>query len=109
MLTVTQHNGQVMDQYIQVLVLQMVQPCKLVSSWLVNFIHTYLNVQFILNLLAQIKLNIKRLVANLTIQGQLIKVEPIHVAHKAGDLGQQLVIIAHKIHQRVLKPLKREH
>ena len=108
MLTVMQRSGQVMVQYIQALVLRMVQRCKLVSNWLVNFIRTYLNVPFILNLLVQTKLNIKRLVANLIIQAQLTKLGLTLVAHKVGQLGQQLVTIAHKILQRVLALMKRD-
>ena len=100
MLTVMLRSGQVMAQYFQALVLRTVQLCKLVNILLVKFIHTYLNVPFMLNLLAQTKLNIKRLVANLIIQVQLIKVGIILVLHKLGQLGQQLLITARKIHQR---------
>ena len=108
MLTVMLRSGQLMVQYIQALVLRMVQRCKLVSNWLVNFIRTYLNVTCMLNLLAQIKLNIKLWLVQFTNQVLLIKVGLILVAHKVGQLGQQLVTIAHKIHQRVLALLKRD-
>ena len=108
MLTVMLRSGQLMVQYIQALVLRMVQRCKLVSNWLVNFIHTYLNAQFILNLFVQIKLNIKHWLVQFTNQVLLIRVGLILVAHKVGQLGQQLVTIAHKIHQHVLVLLKRD-
>jgi hypothetical protein len=108
MLTVMRRSGQLMVQYIQVLVLRMVQLCKLVKPLLVNFIHTFQNVvTLFLNLLVQIKQNIKPLVANLIIQVQLIKAGLILVLHKVGDLGQQLLTTAHKILQRVLVLLKR--
>jgi|APCry1669190327_1035288.scaffolds.fasta_scaffold03730_2 hypothetical protein len=45
--------------------------------------------------------SIKRLVANLTIQVQLIKAELIFVLHKLGDLGLQLLATAHRIHRHV--------
>jgi hypothetical protein len=60
------------------------------------------------NLVAQIKQSINRLVANLIIQGQLIKVDLINVLHKVGDLGQQLVTIVRQIQQRVLVLLKQD-
>jgi hypothetical protein len=101
MLTVMRRNGQRMVQYFQASVLQMVQLCKHVNNWLVKSIHTYLNALCIYILLAKTKLNTKRLVANLIIQVQLIKVGLINVLHKAGDLGQQLLTIAHRIRQHV--------
>ena len=106
MLIVMQRSGQLMVQYIQALVLRMVRLCKLVSNLLAKFIHTYLNVQFMLNLLAQIKLSIKHLVANLIIQVQLIKVGLIHVAHKVGQLGQRLATTVHQIHQHAIQAWK---
>jgi hypothetical protein len=90
-----------MVQYFQASVLQMVQLCKHANNLLVKSIRTYLNALCIYTLLAKTKLNIKRLVANLIIQVQLIKVGLINVLHKAGDLGQQLLTIAHRIRQRV--------
>jgi hypothetical protein len=101
MLTVMRRSGQRMVQYFQASVLQMVQLCKHANNWLVKSIHTFLNALCIYTLLAKTKLNTKRLVANLIIQVQLIKVGLINVLHKAGDLGQQLLTIAHRIHQRV--------
>ena len=110
MRTVMQRSGQLMVQYIRVLVSQMVQLCRLVKPLLVNFIHTSQNVvTLFLNLLVQVKQNIKPLVANLIIQVQLIKVELMNVLHKVGLIGQQLLTIARKTHQRVLSLLKREH
>ena len=66
-------------------------------------------VQLITNLFAQLKLNIERLVALFTNQVPLMKLGLMNVLHKVGDLGQQLLLIARKIHQRVLSLLKREH
>ena len=108
MLTVMRRSGQLMVQYIRVLVSQMVQLCRLVKPLLVNFIHTSQNaVTLLLNQLAQVKQNIKPLVANLIIQVQLIKLGLMNVLHKVGDLGQRLLTTAHKILQRVLALLKR--
>ena len=108
MLTVMLRSGQLMVQYIQALVLRMVQRCKLVSNWLVNFIRTYLNATCMLNLLAQIKLNIKLWLVQFTNQVLLIKAGVMTVVHKVGQLGQQLLTIVHKILQRVLSLLKRD-
>jgi hypothetical protein len=109
MLTVMRRNGQVMVRYIQALVSQMAQLCKLVRLWLVNFIHTFPNVVTLSrSLLAQTKLNIKLLVALFISQAQSIKVGLILVLHKLGALGQQLVITARKILQHVLALLKRD-
>ena len=66
-------------------------------------------VQLITNLFAQLKLNIERLVARYTNQVPLMKLGLMNVLHKVGQIGQQLLIIARKIHQRVLSLLKREH
>jgi hypothetical protein len=90
-----------MVQYFQASVLQMVQLCKHANNLLAKSIHTYLNALCIYILLAKTKLNIKRLVANLIIQAQLIKVGLINVLHKVGDLGQRLLTIAHRIRQHV--------
>lgn len=66
-----------------------------------------LTAQYIKSKFAQIKLSIKPLVAQFTNQVLLIKVGILNVAHKVGQLGQQLVTIARKILQRVLSLLKR--
>ena len=63
-------------------------------------------VPLITNLFAQTKLNIEHYLAQFIIQVRLMKVELINVLHKAGDLGQQLLTIAHKTLQRVLALLK---
>jgi len=55
----------------------------------------------------QLKLSIKPLVAQFINQVLLIKVGILNVLHSLGQLGQQLVTIARKIHQRVLSLLKR--
>ena len=107
MLTVMRRSGQRMAQYIQVLGLQIVQLCKLVKLWPVNFIHIFQNaVTLFLNLLVQVKQNIKPLVVNLIIQAQLIKLGLMNVLHKVGQLGQQLLITVQQTLQRVLALLK---
>ena len=63
-------------------------------------------VQLIINLFAQLKLSIKHWLVQFTNQVLLIRVGLTIVVHKLGDLGQQLLIIARKIHQRVLNLLK---
>ena len=109
MLTVMRRSGQLMVQYIRVLVSQMVQLCRLVKPLLVNFIHTSQNVvTLFLNLLVQVKQNIKPLVANLIIQVELIKLGLMNVLLNLGVRGQQLLTIARKILQRVLALLKRD-
>jgi hypothetical protein len=64
-------------------------------------------VQLITNLFAQLKLNIELCLARYTNQVPLMKLGLMNVLHKVGQLGQQLLIIARKIHQRVLSLLKR--
>ena len=66
-----------------------------------------LTAQYIKSKYAQIKLSIKPLVAQFTNQVLLIKVGILNVAHKLGQLGQQLLIIVRQIPQRVLNLLKR--
>jgi hypothetical protein len=66
-------------------------------------------VDFITNLFAKIKQSISHLVAYLISQVPLIKVGLILVLHKVGQLGQQLLTIAHQTLQRVYKALKRGH
>ena len=63
--------------------------------------------QFILSQFVKIKLNIKPWLVQFTNQVLLIKVGLILVLHKLGQIGQQLLTIARKIHQRVLSLLKR--
>ena len=64
--------------------------------------------QYIKSQYVQIKLNIKPYLALFTNQVLLIKVGLLNVLHKVGQLGQQLLTIAHKILQRVLSLLKRD-
>jgi hypothetical protein len=105
---VMQRSGQVMVLYIQALVLRMVRLCKLAKLLLVNFIHTFQNVVTLcLNLLAQLKLNIKHWLVHFTNQVLLIRVGLMIVLHKLGEVGQQLVTIVRKIHQLVLNLVKR--
>ena len=63
--------------------------------------------QYIKSQLVALKLNIEHLVAQFTNQVPLMKLGLMNVLHKVGQLGQQLLIIARKIHQRVLSLLKR--
>ena len=104
MLTVMQRSGQLMVQFIQVLVLRMVQLCKLAKPLLAKFIHTFQNVVILChNLFAQLKLSIKPLAVQFTNQVLLIKVGLINVLHKVGELGQQLVTIVRKIRQHAIQ------
>ena len=64
-------------------------------------------VQYIKSQFVALKLSIERLVAQFTNQVPLMKLGLMNVLHKVGQLGQQLLIIARKIHQRVLSLLKR--
>ena len=66
-----------------------------------------LTAQYIKFQFAQIKLSIKPLVAQFTNQVLLIKVGILNVAHKLGQLGQQLLTTVRQIPQRVLSLLKR--
>jgi hypothetical protein len=63
--------------------------------------------QYIKSQYVALKLSIKPCLARLTNQVLLIKVGLMNVLHKVGQVGQQLLIIARKIHQRVLSLLKR--
>jgi hypothetical protein len=54
-----------------------------------------------------LKLSIKPYLVQLTNQALLIKVGLMNVLHSLGQVGQQLLIIARQIHQRVLNLLKR--
>jgi hypothetical protein len=97
-----------MVQYIQALVLRMVRLCKLVSSWLVNFIHIFQNAGTLYrNLFAQLKLSIEHYLARSIIQVQLMKAGLINVLIKVGALGQQLLTTARQILQRVYQALRR--
>ena len=109
MLTVMLRSGQRMVQYIQALVLRIVQLCKLAKPLLVSFIHTFQNVVILCrNLFAQLKLSIKHWLVQFTNQVLLIRVGLTIVLHRLGELGQQLVTIVRKIHQRVLNLVKRD-
>ena len=104
---VTQLSGLLMALYIRVLELLTVLRCKLVKLLRVNCTHIFQNVATQShNLFVQLKLNIKLWLVQCTVRAQLIRAELINVLHKAGDLGQQLVTIARKIHQRAKQVLK---
>ena len=70
---------------------------------------TTLIVQYIKSQLVALKSNIKPYRALFTNQVLLIKVGLLNVLHKVGQVGQQLLLIAHKIRQRVLNLLKQGH
>jgi hypothetical protein len=65
--------------------------------------------QYIKSQLVALKSNIKPYRALFTNQVLLIKVGLLNVLHKVGQVGQQLLLIAHKIRQRVLNLLKQGH
>jgi methyl-accepting chemotaxis protein len=99
--------GRLMARFLTVYTLIKEHLLQLVNSLRVRFTLIYQSVATISNPLAQIKQSINRLVANLITQVQLIKAGLIHVLHKVGDLGQQLLTIAHQILQRVKALLQR--
>jgi hypothetical protein len=106
---VTQVLGRLMAQCLTVCTLIKEQLLLLANKLLVSITLIYQSVATISNPLAQIKQSINRLVANLIIQAQLIKVGVMLVLHKVGQLGQQLLTTARQTLQRVYKALKRGH
>jgi hypothetical protein len=104
---VTQLSGRIMALYSQALVWLKVLLYKLVSNLRVNYTQASLSVGNLWTLLAKILLSFKALLANLTIQAQLIKVGLKHVAITSGQAGQQLLITVRQTLQRVLNLLKR--
>jgi hypothetical protein len=65
--------------------------------------------QYIKSQYVALKSNIKPYRALFTNQALLIKVGLMNVLHSLGQVGQQLLLIAHKIRQRVLNLLKQGH
>ena len=65
--------------------------------------------QLITNLFAKIKPSIELCHAQFIKVVQSTKAVTTLVLHKLGPIGQQLLTTAHKIRQRVLSLLKREH
>jgi len=63
--------------------------------------------QFTKSQLVALKSNIEHLAVQLTNQVLLMKLGLMTVLHKLGQVGQQVLIIAHQIRQRVLNLLKR--
>ena len=104
---VTQVLGRLMARFLIVCTLMGTLLLQLVNSLRVRFTHIYQSVATISNPLAKVKQSTSRLVANLTIQVQLIKLGLINVATKVGQLGQQLLITVRQILQRVLNLLRR--
>ena len=105
---VTQVLGRLMAQFLTVYTLVKELLFTLVSKLRVSITQVYQSVANlqILNLLAKIKQSINHLVAQLTIQVQLMKLGLMNVLHKVGQVGQQVLIIARQIRQRVLNLLK---
>lgn len=106
---VTQVLGQIMARFLTVCTLMGTLLLQLVNSLRVRFTLIYQSAATISNPLAKIKPSINRLVAYLISQVPSIKVGVMLVLHKVGQLGQQLLTIAHQTLQRVYKALKREH
>ena len=69
-----------------------------------TLIVAYIKSQFVV-----LKLNIERLVAQLTNQVLSMKLGLMIVQHKVGQAGQQLLITARQIRQHVLNLLKRDN
>jgi len=63
--------------------------------------------QYIKSQCVALKLSIELCLAQLTNQVPLMKLGLMTVLHKLGQVGQQVLIIAHQILQRVLNLLKR--
>jgi hypothetical protein len=63
--------------------------------------------QYIKSQCVALKLSIELCLAQLTNQALLMKLGLMTVLHKLGQVGQQVLIIAHQIRQRVLNLLKR--
>ena len=63
--------------------------------------------QYIKSQYVALKLSIELCLAQLTNQALLMKLGLMTVLHKLGQVGQQVLIIAHQIRQRVLNLLKR--
>ena len=106
---VTQVLGRLMDQCLTVYTLIKGLLSLLVSKLRVSITLVFQSVANLqlLNHLAKVKQSINHLVANLIIQAQLIKVGLMNVAHKLGQVGQQLLITVRQTLQRVLNLLKR--
>jgi hypothetical protein len=106
---VTQVLGRLMDQCLTVYTLIKGLLLLLASKLRVSITQvsqSVANLQ-LLNQLAKVKQSINHLVVNLIIQAQLIKVGLMNVAHKLGQVGQQLLTTVRQILQRVLNLLKR--
>jgi hypothetical protein len=104
---VTQVLGRIMAQFLTVYTLIKELLLLLVSNLRVRYILVSLSVANLWTRLVKILLNFKVLLANLTTQAQSIKVELKRVAITSGQIGQQLLTIAHRIRQRVSNLLKR--
>jgi ABC-type amino acid transport system permease subunit len=86
--------------HLQIIIGMVIGIARLIRNMAIGIVHK------IHNLVVRIKQNIKPCLALCINQVQLIKLGLTLVAHKLGVLGQQLLITARKIHQRVLALLK---
>jgi hypothetical protein len=96
--------GTWMDQC-RVKVLQLTSLCN--NIIVVGTIRLTLIAQYIKSQLVALKLNIELCLAQLTRAVLLMKLGLMNVLHKIGQVGQQLLITARQILQRVLNLLKR--
>jgi hypothetical protein len=99
--------GRGMDLCTQALTWLKTQLCKLVSNLRVSFTQVSQNVVNLLNHLAKILSSFKALLASLIIAVQSIKVALKPVVTISGQIGQQLLIIARQIRQRVKQALSK--
>ena len=87
-----------------VVVSQMMTLCRTIIA--VGIDRMTLIVQYIKSQCVALKLSIEPCLAQLTIQVPLMKLGLMNVLHKVGQVGQQVLIIARQIRQRVLNLLK---
>jgi hypothetical protein len=90
-----------------VVVSQMMTLCRTIIA--VGIDRMTLIVQYIKSQCVALKLSIEPCLAQLINQVLLMKLGLMNVLHKVGQVGQQVLIIAHQIRQRVLNLLKQGH
>jgi len=105
---VTQLSGLGMALYTRVLGWLKALLCKLVNSLRVNYIRVSQSVVSLFNRLVKTLLNFKALLASLITAVQLIKAALKRVVTISGQIGQQLVTIAHQTLQRVKAQFKKD-
>jgi hypothetical protein len=87
-----------------VVVSQMMTLCRTIIAAGID--RMTLIVQYIKSQCVALKLSIELCLAQLTNQVPLMKLGLMNVLHKVGQVGQQVLIIARQIRQRVLNLLK---